>query len=105
MHSTLLLLQAPQKWQLGLSVSIPRICSNCARTQLFSVSYSFFVFPYLRRVVSSAAGSQVPACLSCGQFINVNSVASLDGSPGAVWSLGWDGLLLTSELSVKEHHA
>ena len=48
MHSTLLLLQASQKWQSGLLVSIPRICPNCACTQLFLVSYSFFVFPYSR---------------------------------------------------------
>ena len=44
---TLLLLQTLKKWRMGffcLFVSFwPRICLNCARTQLFLVPYRFFV--------------------------------------------------------------
>ena len=53
--STLLLLQALQKWQLGFLVSLyvlSRICPNCACRQLFFVPYSFFVFCCSRRGVS-----------------------------------------------------
>ena len=54
-HSVLLFL-ALQKCQLGFLVSLyllPRICSNCACTQLISVPYSFFVFCSSRRGMSS----------------------------------------------------
>ena len=51
--STLLLLQALQKWHLGFLVSLyplPRICPNC--TYMHLVSYSLFVFCCLKRSVS-----------------------------------------------------
>ena len=67
--STLLLLQALQKWQLGFLVSLcllSRICPNCACMRLFLVPYSFFVSCCLRRGVSTcehcSKGSWVPAC-------------------------------------------
>ena len=73
MFSTLLLLlillQDIQKRHLGFSglyVSFVQNLSNCACTQLFLVSHSFFVFCYLRRGVSrckhchTAAEFQVP---------------------------------------------
>ena len=52
MHSTLLLLPTPQKWQLGFLVFLyllSRNCPSCTCTQLFLVPYSFFVFCCLRR--------------------------------------------------------
>ena len=71
MGSTLLLLRALQKWQLGFLVVLyllSRICPSCACTQLFLAPYSFLVFYCLRRGVSRckpcSKGFQVPACLT-----------------------------------------
>ena len=68
---TLILLPAPQKWQLGfwsLCIWLFMIRPNCACTQLFLVPYSFFVFCCWRRRLSRckhySKGSQVPACLT-----------------------------------------
>ena len=71
MCSTLLLLQALQKWQLGLwsfCILLFIIFPNCASTQLFLVPYSFFVFCCWRRPLPRCKhcnkGSQVPTCLT-----------------------------------------
>ena len=72
MRSTLLLLPAFQRQQLGfwsLFISLSIICPKCTCTQLFLVPYSFFVFCCSRRCLSRcqhcSKGSQVPACLIC----------------------------------------
>lgn len=85
MHSTLLLPQTPcfcsQLFRSGSWVFrffytfLLIICSNCTCWQLLLVSYSFFVFCYLRRCLSRgkhrshcSKGSQVPS-LSSSQLV------------------------------------
>ena len=65
--STLLLLPALQKWQLGFwsfRILFSVICTYCACTQLFSLPYRFFIFYCLRKRLSwgkhCSKGSQVP---------------------------------------------
>ena len=51
--STVLLLPAPQKWQLGFwsfGILLSIRCPNCTCTQLFLVPYYFFVFCWLKAV-------------------------------------------------------
>ena len=80
LRRTLLLLPAPQKWQLGFwsfCILLFIICPKCACTQLFLVPYIFFVFCCLRRRLSRckhcSKGSQVPGFRS--QPVSAKTVA------------------------------
>ena len=70
MHSILILVLAPQKWQLGFwsfYISLFIICQNCTCEQLFLVLYSGCVFCCWSRCLSRCKlcneGSQILACL------------------------------------------
>ena len=70
-HSTLLLLPEPQKWQLdfGLFVSRSQFAPAARAHSYFQVPYSFLIFCCSRRSLSRcrncSKGSQIPACLTC----------------------------------------
>ena len=103
MHSTLLLLWALQKWQLGFLVSLyllSRICPNCACMHVLLVPYSFFAFCCSGRGVSrckhcsiAAQGSrsqpvsEVPT--SDNEFVISCSKRLLFNWKSLLWVLQW----------------